>query len=336
MFKPWYLIPPKLAHDMAPLALQLYSSAISEQNCAWRSFSWRPRGGPNLFFRNRMGIAGGVDKNGELIPVWKKLGAGFIEIGTVTPLPQGPNPGTIIDRDTENLNLWNKMGFPNKGMEELFDCVDCQLRKIEDCPPLFINLGKNRNTSLEDAHLDYAKLAARLYPLADAFVINISSPNTQGLRSLQTASALEPLIASVRESVPHDHQKPVLVKLSPDMEASQLESTIAALMENSVDGIILTNTTLSRPANSPFSTEGGVSGAFLKDISKKQLTKAVQFLGNHKSKVLLVSVGGLLTPQDIAERLELGADLVQIYSALVFKGPAFFREVCNYMNEERE
>lgn len=320
-----------MAHDVAPLALKIYSTLSSEQDAAWKSFSWR-----GLHFRNRLGIAGGVDKNGELIPVWKKLGVGFTEIGTVTPLAQTANPGKIIDRDLNQKILWNKMGFPNQGMDVLKNKVEKSFRELgKERPPLFINLGKNRQTSLEDAHLDYAKLAKYLDPVADAFVINISSPNTQGLRNLQSAEYLKILISSVRESL-RDKNKPVFVKLSPDFEEGVLESTLAILLENSVDGIILTNTTLSRPNPSKFSTEGGVSGAFLADLSKKQLAKTTKFLGNNKNKILLVSVGGLMTAQDVAERLELGADLVQIYSALVFNGPSFFREVNRYMQREQK
>lgn len=285
-----------------------------------------------MHFRNRIGIAGGVDKNAELIPVWQKIGVGFIEVGTVTPRGQEANPGKIMDRDWNAKILWNKMGFPNHGMEALREKLI--VTKTQRQVPLFVNLGKNRDTSLEKAHEDYGKLAAFLHPHADAFVINISSPNTPGLRSLQSKESLGLLVSSVREQMP-DHKIPVLVKISPDFAEQDLESTLDALMKNSVDGLILTNTTLSRPTPSKFSNEGGVSGAFLSELSKIQLQRTVRFLGADKKKCLIVSVGGVMTPSDVAERLELGADLVQIYSALVFQGPGFFRGVNKHMQSLR-
>lgn len=309
-------IPSGLAHKLAPFALSLYKP--SETGIPiWKPFSWN-----NLFFPNRLGIAGGVDKNAELLQVWPELGVGFVEVGTVTPYAQKANRGKIIDRDWDNKNLWNKMGFPNEGSEDVY--FNILKEKDHYRLPLFVNIGKNRSTSMEFAKNDYQFLATKFHSVADALVVNVSSPNTQGLRDLQNETALRELISSV---VKVSAKTPVLVKLSPDMTEMDLHSSLGACFEGGAQGIILTNTTLSRPQNCSFAKEGGLSGRDLAPLAKKNLSSVMSFLGPDKKTRLVISVGGVLTAQDVLERLELGADLVQTYAGLVFNGPGFFRSV---------
>lgn len=317
--KPWLLLPPQWAHDLGPFALKLYSLLHSGPTPEWKSFTWN-----NLTFKNPLGLAGGVDKNAESLDEWWNLGAGFVEVGTVTPRPQSANPGKIMDRDMDRKALWNKMGFPSHGADEVF----FNLRHYEQKKtPVLVNIGKNRTTANEEAGEDYLYLIQRFKPQADAFVVNISSPNTKGLRDLQGKEALNKLLAPLVAASHSTDYKPVLLKLSPDLNDENLEDALTVAVDLGIDGFVLTNTTLSRPQGSPFPSEGGLSGAPLKALSGQILQKSLQILGKHRSGKLIISAGGVLTPEDVFERLQMGADLVEIYSALIFEGPGFFRNV---------
>lgn len=320
MKKPWLLLPPHWAHDLGPFGLKFFALMKSQPTPVWRSFTWN-----NLTFKNPLGLAGGVDKNAESLKEWWDLGVGFAEIGTVTPRPQKPNPGKIMDRDLPHRALWNKMGFPSAGAEDVY----YNLRSLaERKTPVFVNIGKNRETPNEAAVEDYLKLIERLRSQADAFVVNISSPNTKGLRDLQNKEALakllEPLVRSCHQN---EFSKPILLKLSPDLNDDSLEEALQVAVETGIDGFVLTNTTLSRPQGISFPAEGGLSGAPLKPLSCQILQKSLQILGKNRQGKLIVSAGGIMTPEDVFERLQMGADLVEIYSALIFEGPGFFQEV---------
>lgn len=326
----WKFVPAELAHKLAPLGLSVYSSVCGGETPLWRAFDWN-----GIHFPNRLGLAGGMDKNAEHLLHWQRLGAGFLEIGTVTPRPQKPNPGKIIDRDWDTQTLWNKMGFPSHGAEDVF--FNLRQHQVDVKIPVFVNIGKNRITSAEDAVRDYQFVAFRLGPVASGFVINVSSPNTKGLRDLQSKEELSRLVKGVKEVL--DHQgwnKPVLVKLSPDLSPDQLKDAIEAALEAGAQGITLTNTTLWRPQDSHFPKEGGLSGLPLKELSLKSLELTHQFLGGKNKTSLLISVGGVMTAADVQERLDLGADLVQVYSALVFSGPRFFKTVAEHFVNPQE
>lgn len=312
----WRYLPAAWAHELAPIGLHFYSQFFgSEKPREWNPLTWR-----GLTFPNRIGIAGGVDKNAENLLEWQSLGAGFLEIGTVTPMPQEPNPGKIMDRDWERQIVWNKMGFPNLGGKEIahnYEKVRSELQV-----PVLINIGKNRTTSNAEALQDYRALV-RQFPYAQAFVINVSSPNTTDLRNLQSREYLGPLcFALTHAAVP----RPVLVKLSPDMNEVQFKECIEAALENGIAGFILTNTTLSRSKDSPFPSEGGVSGKDLEPLSLQALKWARSIIGQQKN-ILLISVGGIMTYEQINQRLALGADLVEVYSAIIFRGPRFFAQM---------
>ena len=318
------------------------------------ALTWR-----GLEFTNPLGLAGGVDKNGDHIQHWWTLGPGFIEVGTITPKAQEANVGKILDRDIKSESLWNHMGFPNKGASHV-------LGRIKDLyqphfTPIFVNIGKNRGTSLESAGEDYIYCMKQMFHYADAFVINISSPNTSDLRNLlkpeNLSKFLKPIVEARKELsayetradgegtsggesqegleqgvVPAIVLKPLLLKVSPDVSEEELSGILQTSLDVGIDGWILTNTTSSRREGSSFPKEGGVSGGELAFQSKTCLKQAVHFLGEQKKGKLLISVGGVMTSEEVLERLDWGADLVQVYSALTFCGPFFFRQVAEYVD----
>lgn len=318
--KPWLLLPAKWAHDLGPFALQLYGMFVERPTPVWRSLVWR-----GLVFKNPLGIAGGVDKNADNLPAWWSLGCGFVEVGTVTPLPQEPNEGRIIDRHLPSRSLWNRMGFPSAGASEVLANL-LALKPYRT--PVFVNIGKNRATPNEAAADDYVSLIRAFAPAADVFVVNISSPNTKGLRDLQSAHALRSLLQPVVKEAAQVG-RPLLVKLSPDMEDAALAEAAEVAVSAGVDGFVLTNTTLSRPSGVPYPPEGGMSGEPLKEKSLAALRLVVKTLGARREGKLIVSVGGIMTAGDVFARLKEGADLVQVYSALIVEGPGFIRTVAN-------
>ncbi len=278
-----------------------------------------------------MGIAGGVDKNAQNITGWTNFGAGYIEVGTITPLPQTPNPGKIIDRNQSSKALWNKMGFPSEGLDKALKNIKNQKNKI----PLFANIGKNRNTPNEDAHNEYILLVSKLISYVDGFVINISSPNTKGLRFLLDPENLEkflkPIIAE-RNKYCNDlnlPKRPVLLKLSPNMDNEDFLKAVDTSIKAGVDGWILTNTTTDYSKDLGFSTDGGgVSGEPLSERSVELLKSLCDYLPKEiKDSKIIVSSGGILNSDQVNQRLDMGANLVQFYSALIFQGPWFFQQV---------
>jgi dihydroorotate dehydrogenase len=353
--KPWLLLPVKVAHDIAPVGLKIgatFQSALhGDEIPIWKPLKWK-----GLSFPNRFGVAGGVDKDGELIEEWWAYGAGFVEIGTVTPRAQGPNPGKIMGRDLESKALWNRMGFPGSGVHVAKENLkDLPLRRKT---PVFVNIGKNRDTANDDAVKDYAECMRSLsvaptarpglgrssranetavgVSLADAYVINISSPNTTGLRELLQPKAFQRFLGGVmaaKNKIESDFESstPVLLKLSPDTESDDLQNVVRISCELGIDGFVATNTTLAREHGSPFPPEGGVSGQPLARKSKEVLSQISNALGHSKGDKLLISVGGVMSAEDVRERLELGADLVQAYSGLIFEGPGLFRNVARAM-----
>lgn len=319
--KPWLWLPPKLAHDLSPLGVQLYSLIQEKRTPEWSSFSFE-----NLHFKNRLGLAGGVDKNADHLPAWERLGCGFVEVGTVTPLAQKANAGKIFDRSIEDQALWNKMGFPSIGADEVL--YNIKSFRADSDLPIFVNIGKNRNTPNDKAAYDYTYLIERFNSFCDGFVVNISSPNTTGLRDLAKKETLESFLKPISECRNEiQSHKPVLLKLSPDLETDDLKRIIDVAVQNHINGFVLTNTTLSRNTIKSFPPEGGISGKPVSLLAKTALKTAVAHLGSEKSKKLLISVGGVMTTEDVFERLSLGADLVEVYTTLIFSGLNFFRKV---------
>ena len=323
MFKrPWLFLPSKYLYALNPFILKIYNQIQSAKSYTWNPLEWR-----GLKFLNPLGTAGGIDKNAEYIPYYKALGAGFLELGTVTPQPQAPNTGKILDKSIRHHSLWNNMGCPNKGLKFFKNQLDRAFGEGE-LVPLFINLGKNRESSIKSAILDYQKAMIALEKYAGAFVINISSPNTLFLRDLFDKKSLPDFLKALNRTRSNLNKNiPLILKLSPD------ETDFIRIIEQSlsagIDGWCVCNSTKKRTVKNLFPEDkGGVSGQLLADSSVSLLKKLRDFLNHNQIEdKLVISCGGVLSPQEVFERLRLGADLVQVYSALVFKGYGFFGSV---------
>ena len=276
-----------------------------------------------LTFPNPVGLAAGFDKNGVAIPAWAALGFGFAEVGTVTAKPQPGNPKPRIFRYPEQQALINRLGFNNDGA----DVVATRLRALRESGrwpaiPVGINLGKSKITPLEQAVDDYLYSFRLLAPLADYIVLNVSSPNTPGLRSLQEHDALEQLLGAVRrenERAP----KPVLLKIAPDLSFSDLEQIITTSEENGIAGIIATNTTLDHSAiPKSLDQTGGLSGRPLLDKST-EFVRAIRA----RSQLPVIASGGICDAASAREKFEAGAQLIQVYTGYVYRGPGLLREM---------
>ncbi len=281
-----------------------------------------------LRFRNRVGLAAGLDKNGDCIEGFDRLGFGFIEIGTVTPRPQPGNPRPRLFRLPQQQALINRLGFNNKGVDYLVRRV----RESRHEAVLGINIGKNADTKVESAADDYETCLRKVYPVAGYVAVNISSPNTKNLRDLQEGDNLRQLLlhlARTREDQAQQHGRrvPLLVKIAPDLDSERLAQIAVTARELGVDGLIATNTTIQRPdlESDPAAREaGGLSGAPLKPLATAALVALRKTLGNDFP---LIGVGGILSGVDAQERRRAGADLIQFYTGLIYRGPALVAEV---------
>jgi dihydroorotate dehydrogenase len=282
-----------------------------------------------LTFRNPLGLAAGYDKDALAVHGLAALGFGHIEVGTVTLKPQPGNPKPRLFRLPEDEAVINRLGFPSRGAA----FVAARLRRSNvqtlnnSNTVLGVNIGKNKDTPLEESAGDYVQLMRLFAPLADYLTINISSPNTVGLRRLQGRELLENLLHQINlERAGWSLKRPILVKISPDMSDDELEDAAGVILEKGMDGIIATNTTLSREGvASKFQREtGGLSGSPLRVRSEAVLKRVVGLVGG---KIPIVSAGGIMSPEDAKRRLALGASLVQVYTGLVYRGPALVREI---------
>lgn len=285
------------------------------------------------------GLAAGFDKGAKAVLPLASLGFGHIEIGTVTAHPQPGNPKPRLFRLIADEALINRMGFNNDGAAALRQRLEGVRRRIEDLrtagrhvPVVGVNIGKTKVTPLEEAIGDYLISTRKLAPVADYLVVNVSSPNTPGLRQLQDIEALRPLLSAVRaeaDSAARRHV-PLLVKIAPDLADDDVDAVADLVVELRLDGIIATNTTIARSRLRTPAAEveekgaGGLSGPVLAERSKEILIRLRTRLPEDAA---IVSVGGVVTAQDVAERLELGADLVQGYSAFVYQGPFWVRRI---------
>ena len=297
---------------------------------------------------NPIGLAAGFDKDGRIYPALFALGFGFVEIGTVTPLPQAGNLKPRIFRLLEDQALVNRLGFNNQGIQKLVEKLDLGTKKISteeadminqsseqhekfSSGMLGINIGKNGDTSLEKAREDYVSALSALHPFADYFTINISSPNTEGLRRLQEKQMLRELLESVcsrRDKLDQNHirKTPLLVKLSPDLDDQGLQNCTGVIKEFPIQGVIATNTTLDRQQlkSSQKIEQGGLSGKPLKERSTEVVRVLFQELGN---EVTIIGTGGVFSGADAYEKIRAGAAAVQIYTALIYEGPGLVKRV---------
>jgi len=281
-----------------------------------------------LTFKNKLGLAAGLDKNGDYIDALAGLGFGFIEIGTVTPRPQPGNPKPRLFRLPEQQAIINRMGFNNLGIEHLLK----QVQHTDFKGILGINIGKNFDTPLENAAEDYLIGLRKSYPHASYITINISSPNTQNLRQLQQGEELKNLLSALKQeqhilATQHGKYVPLVVKIAPDLTETEISHIARLLQEFALDGVIATNTTLDRSLVSqhPLAGEtGGLSGLPVKEKS----TAVVKILAAElQGKLPIIAAGGIFSAADAQEKLAAGASLVQIYSGLIYQGPQLLADI---------
>lgn len=280
-----------------------------------------------LTFQNPVGLAAGFDKDAKLIDELSCFGFGFIEIGTLTLKPQAGNDKPRLFRLTSDQALINRMGFNNEGVESAVK----RLKLRSSTVLVGGNIGKNKNTSNDEAFEDYAQCFEALYPVVDYFVVNVSSPNTPGLRELQEKEPLRKLLSYVKSwSNSKLQPKPVLLKIAPDLTVEQLDDVIEILNETKTDGVIATNTTLAREGLKTPTKEvgkfgsGGVSGKPLNEQSNRIIKYLRSQLG---PEYPIIGVGGVMSVSDARKKLEAGADLIQVYTGFIYEGPGFVKKI---------
>ncbi len=311
--------------------LTLYALDVAERSGLTKWIARPPVDFPTrvfgIDFPNPVGLAAGLDKNGEHLDGLAALGFGFVEIGTVTPRPQAGNPKPRLFRLPQHQAIINRMGFNNAGLDALVRNVEqANYRGV-----LGINIGKNFDTPNDKAIDDYLSCLRRVYPLASYVTVNISSPNTQGLRDLQQAETLRSFLGRLREEQEtlasrHGTRKPLLLKIAPDLDNTEMDAMAEVIGSSGLDGLICTNTTLARDrvADSPYVREkGGLSGRPVLEQSNQVLRGMRQRLG---TDMPIVGVGGIMEGADAAEKLDAGAQLVQIYTGLIYRGPHLVAE----------
>ena len=331
-----FALPAETAHAVAFRALAVWQSLLEHtapapppDDALLDQTLW------GLRFRNPLGLAAGFDKNGALPHVWAALGFGFAELGTVTALAQPGNPPPRLFRLPAERALINRLGFNNHGAEAVARALAVRLSRRRPGLPLGLNLGKSKLAPLERAADDYLASLRALAPLADYLVLNVSSPNTPGLRDLQSEAQLAPLLAALQT----ENQRlakargvapsPLLVKLAPDLADEALAALVEVALAQQVAGLIATNTTIDRaalPAGHPLAGEaGGLSGAPLR-ARATAVVRTLHRLG--RGRLPIIGVGGVFSGADAYEKLRAGASLVQAYTGFVYRGPAFAPRVC--------
>lgn len=317
-----FAVDPELAHDVSLETLQQFHRLLPTVRAD------SPRRVMGLDFPNPVGLAAGLDKNGDYLDGLAKLGFGFIEVGSVTPRAQSGNAQPRIFRLSRYASLINRMGFNNRG-------VDYLLERIADKPRdyvLGVNIGKNLDTPVAEALSDYRLVMQRVYAQADYIAINISSPNTPGLRELQQEDALEDLLAGIdaarsRLEDELQYRRPLAVKLSPDLDDRAIPAIAAILRKYRIDGLIATNTTLARDAvagHRHAAQAGGLSGRMLQARARDLLAAFYRELGDD---IPIISVGGIDSVAEAERRFELGASLIQLYTGLIYEGPGLVRSI---------
>lgn len=328
-----FLWPPEQAHQMAMwmmqaaknLGLKQIISNLSSYHSTDVVYNhW------GLQMRNKVGLAAGFDKNGDYIEVLQELGFGHIEVGTITPRPQPGNPKPRLFRLPKDNALINRMGFNNHGVDHLVSNLE---RFVDRKVVIGGNIGKNKDTANEFAWKDYLACFKKLHHLVDYFTVNVSSPNTPGLRELQTVESLKQIINPLLDfDARAGASKPILIKIDPDSEMPVYEAIVQFINESPVDGIILTNTTVSR-SNLITNQQkiasmgmGGLSGKPLKTKSNEVLQSVKKNLYSDKT---IIGVGGVFNSIDFMEKVNLGADLVQVYTGFIYQGPAIVSQLLN-------
>lgn len=327
-----FKLDPETAHHLTLAALQQFSH-LGSLNPLRQTIPDQPVSALGLTFPNPIGLAAGLDKDATCIDGLSALGFGFLEVGTLTPRPQSGNPKPRLFRLVTSQALINCMGFNNHGIDDAIT----RIKRSKFSGILGINIGKNRDTPVESAIDDYRIGLQKAYLSADYITVNISSPNTPGLRDLQGANHLSTLLASLsqqRSDLEQQHQKrvPILVKIAPDCDITQLRQIADITIHNGMDGIIATNTTSSRAGVEQEANayqQGGLSGAPLFDKSLETVESLHSILNN---EITLIGCGGITTPERATQMLSAGSKLVQVYSGLIYQGPALITKIANHLN----
>lgn len=281
-----------------------------------------------LEFPNAVGLAAGMDKSAAAVDAWGAMGFGFVEVGTLTPRPQPGNPTPRLFRLIEKEAIINRMGFNNPGIQ----AAVARLEKRQGTGIVGVNIGKNFDTPNEKAVDDYVTCLRAAYPVADYIAVNISSPNTKGLRDLQAEEPIRRLVGTLKEeqqrlAARHGDKKPLLVKIAPDLDPAQIDSLVRVFTEQQLDGVIATNTTISREAVAGHrlaNETGGLSGAPLTTRSTEVISTLRAAL---PTSMPIIGVGGIMTAAHAQAKLDAGAALVQVYTGLVYRGPALVRDI---------
>ena len=323
-----FSLAPERAHDLTlSLLKKTYKLGVMRQ-----VIEAKPVTCMGIQFPNPVGLAAGLDKNGAYIDALASLGFGFIEIGTITPRPQAGNPQPRLFRIPQAKAIINRMGFNNDGVDQLIENVKASNFK----GVLGINIGKNADTAVEDAVSDYLICLEKVYNYASYVTVNISSPNTKNLRSLQSGHALTELLKTLKKrqlelAEEYQHYVPLVLKVAPDLTQEDIQFIASQLIEFKIDGLIVTNTTLSREGveNLPSGDEaGGLSGA---PVFEKSTACLQAFSNILKDQIPLIGVGGILSGEQAIAKQQAGASLVQIYSGLIYTGPALIKDCVNAM-----
>ena len=274
-----------------------------------------------LTYKNKLGIAAGLDKNGEYIDCLSALGVGFIEIGTVTPRRQYGNPKPRLFRNRKDKSLLNRLGFNNKGVQSIVE----NLKKRKSHTPVGVSIGKNSDTPNELAYQDYLFCMEKVYQYSNYIAINISSPNTKELRNLSKKEFLGDLLLKIKEKQnllsKSFEYVPIFIKISPDESQKGLEEICKSIMEHKLDGIITSNTTITHDDENG---SGGLSGSPLKDRATEKLKFIKKIVGN---KIPIIASGGVMSASDYQEKIFAGADLVQVYTGFIFEGPKLIQDI---------
>ncbi|PIE43080.1 MAG: dihydroorotate dehydrogenase (quinone) [Gammaproteobacteria bacterium] len=330
-----FTLPPETAHELT-LDLLAAGQRIGFSQRMVRRPVPQPIKLLGLTFDNPVGLAAGLDKNGQCIAGLAALGFGFVEIGTVTPAAQSGNPKPRLFRLPEEKAIINRMGFNNLGVEALltnYECYKTAFRETNRPPwnaPIGINVGKNLTTAVENAHIDYIKAIQAVYAHADYITVNVSSPNTPGLRNLQFGEAMNTLLDAIkteqcRLQEQNKRYVPILIKIAPDMDDKEIAFVAATFKKFGVDGIIATNTTLDRSmvkVSAMAKESGGLSGAPLLGKSTHVVSALYSYLGDD---IPIVAAGGITYAEDAVEKIKAGAKLVQIYTGFIYQGPSLIK-----------
>ncbi len=339
--KSLFLFPPETAHKLSMNGLHLAAAMPFGKQLLSNNFQYKGNDLSTrmfgLAFTNPIGLGAGFDKNAEHLEVLELLGFGFVEIGTVTPKAQAGNPTPRLFRLPSQKALINRMGFNNDGVEVISKRLKQRKEKTNSTLIIGGNIGKNKITENSEAWKDYCINFKGLEEVVDYFVVNVSSPNTPGLRELQEKESLRKIFSELQNL--NKNNKPILLKIAPDLETSALDDIIALTQEVKMDGLVSSNTTLDRSLLNVENTEkanaigaGGLSGQPLLEKSNQVLSYLHKGIGN---RLPIIASGGIFTGADAQTKLEAGASLVQIWTGFIYEGPSMVKTICTYLSANK-